>query len=299
MNRVATQGLWTVKTVLSVPGMGFEFVRRWPVIPAVILITVGLAALFAPALATEDPNQQNLRGQFLPPFWTAEGTLDHPFGTDNLGRDIWSRMLWGSRISLMVAFIAVSFGMVVGTASGMLAGYFGGIVDEIIMRLVDLWLALPFLLLALVVAVTIGGGLKTVIWLLALSSWSAGARNVRGEVLTLKSRDYVALARVAGASDWRIMYRHLWPQVTHIVLVITSMRVGSLIIAEAGLSYLGIGVESNRPTWGILISEGQPLLLRAWWMSIIPGMAIFLVVAAFNFLGDWMRDRFDPRLRQV
>ena len=299
MNRAATQGFGTARVVLSWPGKGFEFLRRWPVIPAVILITVGVSAVFAPVIATDDPNQQNLRTQFIPPFWTAEGSLDHPFGTDNLGRDIYSRMVYGSRISLMVAFIAVGFGMVVGTVSGMISGYFGGIVDEIIMRLVDLWLALPFLLLALVVAVTIGGGLKTVIWLLALSSWSAGARNVRGEVLSLKTRDYVALARVAGASHWRILYRHLWPQVTHIVLVITSMRVGGLIIAEAGLSYLGIGVESDKPTWGVQISEGQPLLLRAWWMSIIPGMAIFFVVAAFNFLGDWMRDRFDPRLRQI
>ncbi len=299
MNRAATQGFGTARIVLSWPGKGFEFLRRWPVIPAVILITVGLSAVFAPAIATDDPNQQNLRNQFVPPFWTAEGTLDHPFGTDKLGRDIYSRLLYGSRISLMVAFIAVGFGMVVGTASGMVAGYFGGIVDEIIMRLVDLWSALPFILVAMVVFVTIGGSLTTVIWLLALNSWSAGARNVRGDVLSLKTRDYVSLARVAGASHWRILYRHLWPQVTHIVLVITSMRVGGLIIAEAGLSFLGIGVPSDRTTWGILISEGQVYLLTAWWISVIPGMAIFLVVAAFNFLGDWMRDRFDPRLRQI
>ena len=151
----------------------------------------------------------------------------------------------------MVASIALGFGLLVGTASGIVAGYYGGMIDEIIMRLVDLWLALPFLLLALVVAVTIGGGDDHGhMGSSPLSSWSAGARNVRGEVLSLRERDYVALARVAGASDWRIIYRHLWPQVTHVVLVITSMRVGGLIIAEAGLSFLGIGASGTRPTWG-------------------------------------------------
>ena len=285
--------------ILSWPKQAFDFLRRWPVIPAVILIVLGFTAISAPALAPYDPNKQSLRDQYIPPFWVTGGGSEHLLGTDHLGRDILSRMMHGSRVSLMVAAIAVTFGMVVGTASGIVAGYFGGIVDEIIMRLVDLWLALPFLLIALVVAVTIGGGLITVIWLLALSSWSAGARNVRGEVLSLKSRDYVALAKVAGASNWRIIIRHLWPQVTHIVIVITTLRAGGLIIAEAGLSFLGIGVPSNIPTWGVQIAEGQQYLLTAWWIGILPGLAIFSVVMAFNFLGDWMRDRFDPRLRQV
>lgn len=289
----------SARGILYWPRRGFAFLRRWPVIPAAVLITVGLSAIFAPILAPHDPNQQNLRAQYIPPSWVGEGNLDHPLGTDNLGRDIYSRMLFGSRISLMVAGIALGFGLFVGTVSGMAAGYFGGLVDEIIMRLVDLWLAVPFLLLALVVAVTIGGGLVTVIWLLALGSWSAGARNVRGEVLSLKTRDYISLARVAGASHRRILFRHLWPQVTHIVIVITSMRVGGLIVAEAGLSFLGIGVESDKPTWGILVSDGQRLLLRAWWISIVPGVAIFSLVASFNFLGDWIRDRLDPRLRQI
>ena len=273
--------------------------RRWPVIPGVILLTAGISALFPGQIALYDPNQQELRNSFAEPFWVGEGTLDHPFGTDKLGRDIYSRMVYGARMSLIVAFVAVSFGMVVGTGCGIVSGFFGGAVDEIIMRLVDLWSALPFLLMAMVVYITIGGGLWVVITLLAVDSWSAGARNVRGDVLSLKSRDYVALARVAGASNVRILYRHLWPQVSHIVLVITSSRIGGLIIAEAGLSFLGIGIASDKPTLGILVAEGQELILRAWWLSIIPGMAIFLMVASFNFLGDWLRDRFDPRIRQL
>ena len=277
----------------------WEFLRRWPVVPAVILVAVAATALFGDNLAPHDPRDQNLRTQFIPPVWLEEGSWDHVLGTDHLGRDIFSRLLVGSRTSLMVAGIALGFGLLVGTVSGIVAGYYGGIIDEMIMRLVDLWLALPFLLLALVVAVSIGGGLYTVIALLALSSWSAGARNVRGEVLSLKERDYVSLARVAGASDWRIIYKHLWPQVTHVVLVITSMRVGGLIIAEAGLSFLGITAGGTRPTWGAMVAEGQTYILKAWWIAITPGIAIFLTVSAFNFLGDWMRDRFDPRLRQI
>ena len=277
----------------------WAFIRRWPVVPAVILAAVAATALFGDNLAPHDPRDQNLRARFIPPAWVEDGSWDHVFGTDHLGRDLFSRLLVGSRTSLMVAGIALGFGLLVGTASGIVAGYYGGIIDEMIMRLVDLWLALPFLLLALVVAVTIGGGLYTVIGLLALSSWSAGARNVRGEVLSLKERDYVSLAKVAGASDWRIIYKHLWPQVTHVVLVITSMRVGGLIIAEAGLSFLGIGAGGTRPTWGAMVAEGQTYILKAWWVAIVPGIAIFFTVAAFNFLGDWMRDRFDPRLRQI
>jgi peptide/nickel transport system permease protein len=275
---------------------------------AVLVIAVS-AALFGPRLANQDPLKQNLRERFVPPFWVDGGSQDHPLGTDHLGRDVLARMLYGSRVSLFVAAVALGFGLFVGTASGLVAGYFGGIVDEIIMRLVDLWLALPFLLLALVVAVTIGGGLVTTIWLLAINSWSAGARNIRGEVLSLRTRDYVALAHVAGASHSRILYRHLLPQVAHILLVITSMRAGGLIIAEAGLSFLGIGVQGSETflgirlegstSLGVMVSEGQSYLLTAWWLSIIPGMVIFFIVAAFNFLGDWMRDRFDPRLRQI
>ena len=199
----------------------------------------------------------------------------------------------------MVAGIAVTVGLVAGTASGLVAGYFGGIVDEIIMRLVDLWSALPFLLIVLVVAVTIGPSLINVIWLLAVSSWSAGARNIRGEVLSIKTLDYVALARVGGASNSRIIFRHILPQVVHIVIVITTLRTGSLIVAEAGLSFLGVGVPSSTPTWGIMIAEGRQFLITSWWQAILPGVAIFMTVMAFNFLGDWMRDRFDPRLRQT
>jgi len=277
----------------------FDFFRRWPVIPGLIIGSLAIGAIFAGFLTPYDPKQGDLTARSAPPAWVGDGEWAHPLGTDRVGRDMLSRLLYGARVSLMVAGVAVSVGTITGTLAGLLAGYVGGMVDELLMRLVDLWSALPFLLIALIVAVSVGPSLWMVIGLLALSSWSAGARNVRGEVLSLKTRDYVALAKVAGASHTRIMYRHLLPQVIHVVIVITTLRIGSLIIAEAGLSFLGVGVPASVPTWGIMIAEGRQYLLTAWWIAIFPGMAIFATVTAFNFLGDWARDRLDPRLRQL
>ena len=212
---------------------------------------------------------------------------------------MYSRMLYGARISLFVAAVAVIFGLLAGTTTGIVAGYYGGMVDEILMRLVDLWSSLPFLLIALIVAVSVGPSLGMVIALLAVSSWSAGSRNIRAEVLSLRGREYVQMSQVMNASDFRIIVRHLLPNVMHVVIVITTLRTGSMIIAEAGLSFLGVGVPASVPTWGLMIAQGQKFLTSTWWMSIMPGVAIFLIVMSFNFLGDWLRDRFDPRLNQL
>ena len=285
--------------LLSWPFRTFAFLRRYPVIAGIILTLLAVGAVFAPFLSPYDPGKRILDDREIPPLWAGDGMVSHPLGTDHLGRDIFSRILYGARISLMVAGIAVSVGVVAGTATGLIAGYFGGWADEILMRAVDLWLALPFLLLVLVVAVSLGSSLSTVIWLLAVSSWSTGARNIRGDVLSLKTLDYVALAKVSGATHLRIIMRHLLPHVMHIVIVVTTLRTGQLIIAEAGLSFLGVGVPSSTPTWGNMIAEGQQFLLTSWWIAILPGVAIFFTVTAFNFLGDWLRDHFDPRLRQI
>ena len=280
-------------------GRAWQFARRYPVLPGVVLIALIVCAVFAPLLSPHDPGLRDLHLQDFPPVWMKGGAWSYPLGTDNQGRDVLSRILYGARISLLVSFIAVSVGLFAGTASGVIAGYFGGLADEAIMRLVDLWSAIPFLLLALVVAVAIGPSLYTVIWLLALSGWSAGARNIRGEVLSIKTREYISFARLSGASHRRIMFRHVLPQVVHIVLVITTLRTGALIIAEAGLSFLGVGVPSSTPTWGVMIGEGQRFLLTNWWQSIFPGVAILMTVMSMNFIGDWLRDYFDPRLRQI
>lgn len=286
----------------SLPGpckRAFDLFRRWPLLPVFILGCLAVGAIFAGSITPYDPKVGDLAARDVPPVWVSDGEWSHPLGTDRLGRDMFSRLLFGARISLMVAGVAVSVGTIAGTVAGLVAGYFGGVVDEALLRLVDLWSALPFLLIALIVAVSVGPSLWMVIGLLAFSSWSAGARNIRGDVLSLKTRDYVALAKVAGASHTRIMYRHLLPQIMHIVIVITTLRVGGLIIAEAGLSFLGVGVPASVPTWGIMIAEGRQYLLTSWWIAVFPGMGIFATVMAFNFLGDWLRDRLDPRLRQL
>jgi len=288
-----------VKRVIAVPGRVFSFTKRWPIIPLVIMLLSVVGAVFAPVLAPFEPQKGDLRARNIPPVWLDGGDSTHWLGTDNLGRDIYSRMLYGARISLFVAAVAVAFGLVMGTLTGVTAGYYGGMVDEILMRLVDLWSSLPFLLIALIVAISVGPSLGMVIGLLAVSSWSAGSRNIRGEVLSLRNREYVHMARVMNASDVRIILRHLLPNVMHVVIVITTLRTGSMIIAEAGLSFLGVGVPASVPTWGLMIAQGQKFLTTTWWMSIVPGVAIFLIVLSFNFLGDWLRDRFDPRLNQL
>jgi len=284
------------------PGLAlrsWQLVRRYPVVPGAILAALVVCAIFAPLVSPHDPGKRDLRLQDIPPAWMKEGDRAYLLGTDNQGRDVLSRILYGARISLLVSAIAVTVGLGAGTASGLLAGYFGGFTDEAIMRLVDLWSAIPFLLLALVVAVTAGPSLITVILLLAFAGWSAGARNIRGEVLAVKTRDYVAFARLSGASHLRVMIRHILPQVLHVILVITTLRTGGLIIAEAGLSFLGVGVPASTPTWGVMIGEGQRFLLTNWWQSIFPGVAISLTVVSMNFIGDWLRDYFDPHLRQT
>lgn len=208
-------------------------------------------------------------------------------------------MIGGTRTSLKVAGIALAAGTTVGVIMALVAGYYGGLIDEIIMRIVDMWLGLPFLLVAILAAVTIGASERTVMILLALLAWTPFVRQIRADVLILKTTDYVASARIAGASDIRIIFRHIFPGTMSTVLVVASLNVGGLILAEAALSFLSVGIPDPIPTWGKSVSEGRSYLETSWWISFWPGFAIFLVVMSFNFFGDWLRDRLDPRLRQV
>ncbi|MCH7625041.1 MAG: ABC transporter permease [Chloroflexi bacterium] len=259
-----------------------------------------ITGLFAPWIAPNDPLAQDLTLRNNPPFWDAEeGTTSRLLGADHVGRDVLSRVIHGARISLMVVSVSLSTGLFIGTTLGLIAGYAGGIVDEIIMRLVDVWLALPFILIALVAVVVFGASLGLVIVLLALFTWPSFVRYVRAEVLSLKERDYVALAKVSGASTTRIILRHILPGVMNTIIVITTLRVGQLILTEATLSFIGAGIPSPTPAWGVIVAEGRSYVTIAWWSSLLPGLAIFMVVMSLNFLGDWMRDRLDPRLRQI
>ncbi len=275
------------------------YVRRWPIIPVVVLSVLVFVGVAAPWVAPQDPIEQTLPDRNADPSFIWFGDSGHILGGDHVGRDVLSRVIHGARISLTVMAIALSTGLVVGTSLGVLAGYFGGIVDEIITRIVDIWLGFPFLLLALVVAVVVGATFLTVMGLMALLAWSSFVRNVRADVLVLKESDYVALAQVAGASTGRILIRHILPGTVGTITVIASLSVGNLILAEATLSFLGAGIPAPTPSWGNMISEGRDYLQTAWWTSVFPGLALFLTVMSLNFFGDWLRDRLDPRLRQL
>ncbi len=281
-------------------GIGLlRFMRRWPVVPIFILLVLVIAGIFAQFLAPYDPLYSNLRESRTPPAWYANGSAKHLLGTDYIGRDVLSRVIHGARVSLIVVSVSTVSSLLVGTAFGLIAGYFGSWLDEALMRFVDLWLGLPYLLVALVATIVFGKSFTVLIVLLALLAWPAFVRNVRAEVLSLKMRDYVALAKVAGASNTRILLVHLLPGVINTIVVLATLRVGQLIMFEAMLSFLGAGIPPPTPAWGAMVADGRDYLSSAWWISFFPGLAIFLVVMSMNFVGDWLRDYLDPRLRQL
>ena len=280
-----------------------SLLQRWPVIPIFFISILVLLAVFADVTGY-DPELPALRDRTLPMFSEPVDPLTkdltrHWLGADQFGRDTLTRIMHGARITLYVLLISAVSGTIIGTAYGLIAGYFGGFVDDILMRILDLVYSIPFLLLALVAAIVFDPSLTVVIVLLAFLAWPAFVRNVRAEILTLKERDYIMYARVAGASRIRMMYKHLLPGVINTVIVIATIRIGQLILAEASLSFLGAGVPPPTPVWGALVAEGRDYLNSAWWVSIWPSLGIFLVVMSLNFLGDWFRDKFDPRLRQL
>lgn len=273
------------------------YLRRWPIIPLIILAILVFVGATAPWIAPNDPIKQLLPQRSALPFY--QDGSPYLLGGDHVGRDVTSRVIHGARISLTVMIVAMSAGMVIGTTLGLIAGYAGGLIDEIITRIVDIWLGFPFLLLALVVAITIGASFTVVMGLMVLLAWSGFVRNVRADVLVLKENDYVSAAKVAGASNMRILVKHIFPGTIGTVTVIASLSVGGLILSEATLSFLGAGIPSPTPSWGNMIAEGRDYLQTAWWTSVFPGFALFLTVMSLNFFGDWLRDRLDPKLRQI
>lgn len=272
---------------------------KYPVLPVLILLVMVVCGVFAPLIAPHDSVRPNYSAIAQPPAWTSKGNSEFLLGTDHLGRDMFTRLVYGARVSLLVVLISTTSGMAIGTFLGLVAGYFGGNVDEVISRIVDVWLAIPFLLVALIIVILLGQSFPLMLGLLALLAWSPFVRNVRAEVLSLRERDYVSNAKIAGASSARILIKHILPNVLNTIMVIASLRVGQLILSESILSYLGVGVPPPTPAWGAMVADGRSYLNTAWWISTLPGVAILLVVMAFNFLGDWIRDRTDPRLRQL
>jgi peptide/nickel transport system permease protein len=272
----------------------------YPVIPFVILGVITFVAIFANQLAPHNPEVGILGARFRPPFWVTGGSTGYLLGTDQLGRDVLSRLIFGARISLVVGFTAVIFAGAVGTVLGILSGYLGGWVDQVIMRLTDTWLALPALTFAIFLAAIVGPSMWNIVIILGITYWTRYARVIRGEVLSLKEREFVRLAIVAGCSKWTIMRRHILPNVINSAIVLGSLMLGVVIIAEATLSFLGVGVPPPQPAWGLMLSDGkQGLMVGYWWLTVFPGLGIMLLVLSANLLGDWFRVRFDPQLRQL
>ena len=272
---------------------------RLPVMSGFIIFVLVFAAIFADLIAPHSPTSADLRDRRTSPAWYADGTTEFLLGADVQGRDILSRIIHGSRVSLILASISISLGMIFGTAFGLVSGYFGGLWDEILMRIVDIFLAVPGIMMALVIILVFGQSFVTIIGVLTMFSWVFFARQLRAEAHQLKVLDYVSFAKVAGASTPRILVRHIFPGIVSTMTVIATLNVGSIILTESILSYLGAGIPPPTPAWGAMVSDGRSYLASSWWIAFFPGVAIFLTVLAFNFLGDWLRDTLDPRLRQV
>lgn len=262
----------------------------------IVVAVVGLAVL-APVAAPADPNDQSLRSRVQPPGWIdAEGTR-HLLGTDPLGRDILSRIAFGARTTLLVAGASVVIAACVGVALGLVAGYYGGWLDDAIGRVMDVQLAVPYMLLAIVVVMVVGAGLWTTVGVLAIGGWAVFARLVRAEALALRSRDYVTAARAMGQDDLRILLRYILPNALNPVIVIATAELANMMLFEAGLSFLGLGVRPPAISWGSMLSDGRDYLTSHWWVATFPGLAITITVFGINQLGDWLRDVLDPRMR--
>jgi peptide/nickel transport system permease protein len=274
--------------------------RAAPLIPLGILALLVFTAVFADFLAPHDPTIGNLRQRYRPPVWQERGSMEFILGTDHMGRDVLSRIIYGSRISLIVATIAVVVAGVIGTILGILSGFRGGWVDQVVMRLADSWLALPTVSFAILLAVLVRPSEWNIAFILGAVYWTRYARVIRSEVLSIKERDFVRLAIVAGCSKIKIMWTHILPNIANTAIVIATLQLGVSIIAEATLSFLGVGVAPPQPAWGLMLSEGKAGLMAGyWWLSVIPGLCIMLIVLAANLLGDWFRVWSDPQLRQL
>ena len=274
--------------------------RRYPLVPLGILtFCLVIPAVLASQVAPHDPLKGSLANRLKAPAWQDGGSLSYPLGTDKLGRDILSRMIHGARVSLVVSLIAILVGGAIGTGLGLISGYFGRWVDSLIMRLVDISLSLPTILLALVLVAAVGPSFSTVIIVLVVLLWARYARLVRAETLAMKERDFIARARVAGASHVRIMLRYIFPNVVNSLVVLATLQVGYVILLESALSFLGAGLPRPTPAWGLMIADGRELIVTAWWVSMFPGLAIMLTVLSLNLLGDWLRDHLDPKLRNI
>jgi peptide/nickel transport system permease protein len=273
--------------------------RGIPVFLGSILIIFVIAGIFGASFAPHDPNEANFEDALRPPFWQEKGKAAYLLGTDHLGRDVLSRLLCGTGISLQVGFLVVALAGLIGTTVALLSGYLGGLIDTLLMRFTDIIMSIPYLMIAIVLAAVLGPSKNNIIIILTITGWTGYARVLRGEVLRIKEREFVSLAQIAGCSKTRIMIRHVFPNVVNTLVVLATLQLGIVIIAEASLSFLGLGVPPPNPAWGSMIAEGRSYISTAWWLCAWPGLAILLVVLSCNLLGDWLRVRLDPKFRQI
>ena len=273
--------------------------RRSALWGAVMIAAIFLTSFCFPLFYGVDPLAQDLLARFQPPAWLDGGSLTHPLGTDNLGRDVLARILYGSRVSLLVGFSAVLLGEFIGIILGLVSGYYGRKLDSIIMRTADIFMAYPFMLLTISVIAVLGNSMFNLILVLGASDWVIYARTIRGSVLSLKEKEFVEAARAVGTRHPAIIYRHILPNVISPLLVLGTLRVANIIIWESGLSFLGMGVPPPAPSWGRMLAEGRMYITDAWWLATFPGLAIMCTILSINLLGDGLRDALDPRLRNI
>ena len=269
--------------------------RKLPILSGGILLLFSLIAIGAPFVTSHDPIRQDLASTLLPPAWEEGGVSDHLLGTDSLGRDVLSRLVYGSRVSLSVGFFSVFLGLAFGTLLGLLAGFVGGWLETLIMRIADMQLAMPFMLMAIAAIGAFGPSMMSVVIVLALGIWPGYARMVRGEVLSVKQSEFIDAARVAGCRPLRLMLRHILPNILNTIVVMATLNFGMMIIFEGGLSFLGIGVQPPTPSWGGMLADGRAYVTVAWHLAVFPGLAIMMVVLGTNVFGDWLRDFLDPK----
>lgn len=279
-----------------------RFRLRGMILPSILLTVVIVliaAAILAPYISPSDPQQQDLVHRLTPPAWLNKGSWDHPLGTDSLGRDILSRIIYGSRITLLVIGVSIPCTAALGSLAGLLVGYYRGWFEFLVMRLADVQLALPAILFAVLLAAVFGPGLRNVIIIIVGWRWATYARVIRSEVLTLRERDYVLAAHAVGASDFRILVRHLAPNLINTVIILASLDIAVVVLIEASLSFLGVGVSPTTISWGSMVAQGRGFVSVAWWLVTFPGLAILAIALVGNLAGDWLRDRFDPRLKNL
>jgi peptide/nickel transport system permease protein len=268
------------------------------IVGSTIILGVILMAVLAPWLSPHEPNHVNLRDRLMPPSWTSSGSATHPLGTDQLGRDLLTRILYGARVSLLVGAFSILTSAIIGVVLGLVAGYYSAWIGNLIMRITDVQMSLPFMLLALLVASLLGPSLRNIVIVFALTGWYIYARIARASTLSLREKEWVEAARAVGATDLRILRYHVFPHLLSPILVMASFDMSRVIVAEAALGFLGLGVPPPHPSWGNMLSDGRQFIQDAWWISTLPGLALAILVLGINTLGDALRDILDPRLRR-